>query len=176
MAGKKKPTGQTPSELDWTEIERVLKLMAKHGLEEFEYSDGALHVRLKKAGTDRPSTPNETASAAGEAPALSHAATAPAASVTPTAEVAGENQHVVKSPIVGTYYAAPSPGSPAFVHVGDRVALGQVLCIIEAMKLMNEIESDVAGELTRIFVENGQPVEYGEPLFAIRPAGPVRAA
>lgn len=76
---------------------------------------------------------------------------------------------MVKSPIVGTYYASPSPGSEPFVTVGAHVEAGHVLCIIEAMKLMNEIESEVAGEVVRIFVENGQPVEYGEPLFGIHP-------
>jgi len=81
---------------------------------------------------------------------------------------ASEDVHVVKSPIVGTFYAAPSVGGEPFVKVGSRVDEGQALCIIEAMKLMNEIESDVAGEVVRIFVENGQPVEYGEALFGIR--------
>ena len=79
-----------------------------------------------------------------------------------------EELHLVKSPIVGTYYESPSPGSPPFVKTGDRVTQGQVLCIVEAMKLMNEIESDVAGEVVKILVSNGQPVEYGQPLFAIR--------
>ncbi|HVB33928.1 MAG TPA: acetyl-CoA carboxylase biotin carboxyl carrier protein [Patescibacteria group bacterium] len=160
MAGKKKPKGPAPSVLDWSEVEHVLKLMAEHGLEEFEYSDGPLHVKVKKASANRAATPGEAAEAAAS----------------PSAEAAGEDLHVVKSPIVGTFYAAPNPDAPAFVRVGDRVSAGQALCIIEAMKLMNEIESDVAGEIARIFVENGQPVEYGEPLFAIRPAGPVRAA
>ena len=171
MAGKKKNGNPISSEINWDAIERVLKLMAKHGLEEFEYSDGALHVRLKKAAGNRASAPAEVA------PALAVAETAaPPPAATQAAEDAGEKLHIVKSPIVGTYYTAPKPGAPVFVHVGDRVASGQVLCIIEAMKLMNEIESDVAGEIARVFVENGQPVEYGEPLFAIRPAGPVRAA
>jgi acetyl-CoA carboxylase biotin carboxyl carrier protein len=76
--------------------------------------------------------------------------------------------HVVKSPIVGTFYGAPSPGADPFVTAGARVEAGQVLCIIEAMKLMNEIEADVAGELVQIYAENGKPVEYGEPLFGIR--------
>jgi acetyl-CoA carboxylase biotin carboxyl carrier protein len=76
---------------------------------------------------------------------------------------------MVKSPIVGTFYESPSPGSPAFVKVGDAVEVGQVLCIIEAMKLMNEIESDMAGEIVKRTVANSQPVEYGQPLFAIRP-------
>ena len=84
------------------------------------------------------------------------------------AEAAEEELHLVKSPIVGTYYESPSPGSPPFVKPGDRVTQGQVLCIVEAMKLMNEIESDVAGELVKILVSNGQPVEYGQPLFSVR--------
>ena len=75
----------------------------------------------------------------------------------------------IKSPLVGTLYAAPQPDAPPFVHLGDTVEVGQVLCVVEAMKLMNEIEADIAGEIARIFVENAQPVEYGEPLFAIRP-------
>ena len=81
-----------------------------------------------------------------------------------------EDLHLVKSPIVGTYYEAPSPGAEAFVKIGAHVESGQTLCIVEAMKLMNEIESDESGELIRIFVENGQPVEYGQPLYGIRPS------
>jgi acetyl-CoA carboxylase biotin carboxyl carrier protein len=77
--------------------------------------------------------------------------------------------HVVKSPIVGTFYESPSPGSPAFVKIGDQVEMGQVICIVEAMKLMNEIESDAAGEVVKRLVQNGQPVEYGQALFAVRP-------
>jgi acetyl-CoA carboxylase biotin carboxyl carrier protein len=77
--------------------------------------------------------------------------------------------HVIKSPIVGTFYAAPSPGTPSFVKVGDTIQAGQVVCIVEAMKLMNEIESDISGEVVRPLVDNGQPVEYGQGLFAIRP-------
>ncbi|MGB7137189.1 MAG: acetyl-CoA carboxylase biotin carboxyl carrier protein, partial [Acidobacteriaceae bacterium] len=80
-----------------------------------------------------------------------------------------ETLHVVKSPIVGTFYESPSPGSPAFVKIGDQVEVGQVLCIVEAMKLMNEIESDAAGEIVKRLVQNGQPVEYGQSLFAVRP-------
>ena len=96
------------------------------------------------------------------APPASSAAHAPAAS--------SEDLHLVKSPIVGTYYGAPSPGAEPFVKVGGFVETGQTLCIVEAMKLMNEIESDSSGEVLRVFVENGQPVEYGQPLFGIRPS------
>ena len=78
--------------------------------------------------------------------------------------------HIVKSPIVGTFYESPSPGSPPFVKPGDLVESGQVLCIVEAMKLMNEIESDVAGEIVKRFVQTGQPIEYGQPLFSVRPS------
>ena len=87
----------------------------------------------------------------------------------PVEPVPEENLHIVKSPIVGTFYEAPSPGAPPFVKVGDTVELGQVLCIVEAMKLLNEIESDVAGEIVKKMGSNGQPIEYGQELFAIRP-------
>jgi acetyl-CoA carboxylase biotin carboxyl carrier protein len=83
---------------------------------------------------------------------------------------ASEDLHLVKSPIVGTFYGSPSPGAEAFVKIGSHVDVGQTLCIVEAMKLMNEIESEVSGEVLRIFAENGQPVEYGQPLFGIRPS------
>jgi acetyl-CoA carboxylase biotin carboxyl carrier protein len=96
----------------------------------------------------------------------------PAASAAPAPSAAAEDEdkdlYVVKSPIVGTFYESPSPGSPPFVKPGDHVDAGQALCIIEAMKLMNEIEADVAGEIVKRFATNGQPVEYGQPLFGIR--------
>ena len=89
----------------------------------------------------------------------------------PAASPSGPEDHIVKSPIVGTFYTSPSPDAPAFFKVGDHVSKGQVICIVEAMKLMNEIEADVTGTLARVLVENNQPVEYGQPLFAIRPNG-----
>ncbi|MGH7186908.1 MAG: acetyl-CoA carboxylase biotin carboxyl carrier protein, partial [Pseudomonadota bacterium] len=115
-----------------------------------------------------PTTP-PTHPAAPPEPAAS--AAAPVA-VRPAAAARAEEEglHQVRSPIVGTFYEAPSPGAPPLVRVGDQVTAGQVLCIIEAMKLMNEIESDVAGEIVKKFVSNGQPVEYGQPLFAVRAA------
>jgi acetyl-CoA carboxylase biotin carboxyl carrier protein len=93
---------------------------------------------------------------------------APAAPPAPVDVVPEEELHIVKSPIVGTFYEAPSPGAPPFVKVGDIVEVGQVLCIVEAMKLLNEIESDVAGEIVKKMSSNGQPIEYGQELFAIR--------
>ena len=102
-------------------------------------------------------------------PAAGTAAPAAAAAAAPAAAEAGDGAHMVKSPIVGTFYDAPSPGAEPFVKVGDMVQVGQVLCIVEAMKLMNEIESDVAGEVVRVIPKAGQPVEYGQELFAIKP-------
>ena len=103
--------------------------------------------------------------------ASSAPASAPAAASSPPPVAAGKDEglHTITSPIVGTFYEAPSPGSPPFVKPGDAVDVGQVLCIIEAMKLMNEIECDVAGEVVKRVVNNGQPVEYGQPLFEVRP-------
>lgn len=161
----KKPTPKSaaPPGLAWEEIERVLGLMARHGLEEFEYEDEHIRVRLKKPSG------NFASPAAHATGTSSAAASVHSAGEAPPAAEREETLHLIKSPIVGTFYASPQPGAPPFVHVGDRVQPGQVLCIIEAMKLMNEIEADIAGEVVRIFVENGQPVEYGEPLFALRP-------
>jgi acetyl-CoA carboxylase biotin carboxyl carrier protein len=159
---------------DLAEVTGILEFMEKHSLEEFEYENGNYRIRLRKAGSHH-STAVRTFAGPPEI-VVSHAASASAdASSSSSGQPAAleapipENLHVIKSPIVGTFYASSSPGSPPFVRVGDHAESGQVLCIIEAMKLMNEIEADVAGEVMRIFVENGQPVEYGEPLFAIHP-------
>ena len=147
-----------------------MRFMSEHHLEEFEYSRGDLRIRLKKPGA------NMVVAAPRPAAEIIVPATMPAAPSTSTetdaeAEVrGGEDLHLVKSPIVGTFYASPSPGAEPFVKVGMHVDSGQTLCIVEAMKLMNEIESEVSGEVLRIFAENGQPVEYGQPLFGVRPS------
>lgn len=177
MKGKKKSANRTEAivpGVDVGQLERLLAFMAQHGLEEFEYSRGDLHIRLRKPianSNPRPpaslATPEIVVAAPGPSATADEAAAAPRESAAETARA--EDLDIVKSPIVGTFYEAPSPGAEPFVKLGDHVEPGQVLCIIEAMKLMNEIESDVGGEVMRIFVENGQPVEYGEPLFAIRP-------
>lgn len=156
--------------VDFAEVERILDFMQKHGLEEFEYERNSFRIRLRK-----PSPAAPVAARAAVPPPMTTEAiapvheAAPAAPARPAPETPGEDLHVIKSPIVGTFYASPNPGTDAFVAVGSRVEIGQVLCIIEAMKLMNEIESDAAGEVARIFVENGHPVEYGQALFGIRP-------
>jgi acetyl-CoA carboxylase biotin carboxyl carrier protein len=157
------------------ELERILAVMNQHGLEEFEYESGDLRIRLRKPAAPVRPAGRSAAPADILAPGPEHAASPAEAPASPSASSAAADSshaddfHVVKSPIVGTFYAAPSPDAQPFVRVGDRVESGQALCIIEAMKLMNEIESDVAGEVIRIFVESGQAVEYGEPLFSIHP-------
>src|SRR5579862_7655287 len=166
--------------VDLGQLERLLSFMSEHGLEEFEYAHGDLRIRLKKAITPPNQPPNwalpaaPTQAPAGmqpPAPAPVPVASPAAAEPTQTVAEPPEDQHIIKSPIVGTYYAGPNPDSPPFVKAGDTVEVGQTVCIIEAMKLMNEIEADISGQVVRILVENGQPVEYGEPLFSLRPAG-----
>jgi acetyl-CoA carboxylase biotin carboxyl carrier protein len=153
------------------QIEQLLRFMSEHNLEEFEYSRGDLRIRLKKPSAAVPMMQRSMGVPEIIVPGVSERPLAAAASAlaAPEARIS-EDLHLVKSPIVGTYYEAPSPGAEAFVKVGVHVESGQTLCIVEAMKLMNEIESDESGELIRIFVENGQPVEYGQPLFGIRPS------
>jgi acetyl-CoA carboxylase biotin carboxyl carrier protein len=172
MKHKKSPKSAASSTLASPEIqhiEELLRLMSEHNLEEFEYSDGDLKIRLKKPSigiASRSMGAPEIIIASGAAP---QAASAAASASAPESR-STDDLHLVKSPIVGTYYEAPSPGAEAFLKVGAYVETGQTLCIVEAMKLMNEIESDISGEVLRIFVENGQPVEYGQPLFGIRPS------
>ena len=157
--------------VDLGEVERLLEFMQKHRLEQFEYERDGVHILLKKASTR---TAAESRPAAQEASTNERVEPRATAAVPEALEGAGgaraadEGLHVVKSPIVGTFYAAASPGAEPFVTVGTQVTPGQVLCIIEAMKLMNEIEADVKGEVAKIFVENAHPVEYGERLFGIR--------
>jgi acetyl-CoA carboxylase biotin carboxyl carrier protein len=153
------------------QIEQILRTMSEHNLEEFEYSRGDLRIRIKKPSANvvltAPRVIAEPEIIVAGAPSSHLTASAGAA---PTESRVSEDLHLVKSPIVGTFYGSPSPGAEAFVKVGGHIEAGETLCIVEAMKLMNEIESDVSGEVLRIFVDNGQPVEYGQPLFGIRPS------
>jgi acetyl-CoA carboxylase biotin carboxyl carrier protein len=179
---KKQPAGSdiaVPG-VDLGQLERLLSFMSEHGLEEFEYAHGDLRIRLKKAIPAAEAAPvlalpvAQAAAppvAAAQVPAIASQAAPQAASAPVPAAPAAVDEHIIKSPIVGTFYAGSSPDAGPFVRVGDLVEAGQTVCIIEAMKLMNEIEADIAGELARVMVENGQPVEYGEPLFALRPTG-----
>jgi acetyl-CoA carboxylase biotin carboxyl carrier protein len=157
------------------ELRELVEFLKANGIAEFDMEQDDLKVRIKFAGEpgagsaggfDMAQLSRLMASAPAAAPAV--AAPARASAAADLAAELEEKLHEVKSPIVGTFYESPSPGAPAFVKVGDQVEVGQVLCIVEAMKLMNEIESDVAGEVVRRIASSGQPVEYGQPLFAIR--------
>ena len=156
-------------------IEQLLRFMTEHNLEEFEYANGDLKIRLKKPSAGAPpprplAAPEIIVAGAGNSQGALPPVPAPAAPASAEGGRSSEELHLIKSPIVGTYYESPSPGAEPFVKIGGYVETGQTLCIVEAMKLMNEIESDASGEVLRIFVENGQPVEYGQPLFGIRPS------
>jgi len=159
------------------ELKELIEFLIEKDIAEFELERGDVKVRIKRAGEHfavhghgeprfyavpaAPAAPEMGGGPAG-GPGLSAAPPAPA-------PVPEETFHMVKSPIVGTFYESPSPGAPPFVKAGDTVEEGQVLCIVEAMKLLNEIESDVAGEIVKKMAVNGQPIEYGQDLFAIRP-------
>ena len=152
--------------MDFEEIKQILALVKEHELAEFELAHQDFKIRIRK------DTAVQTVMAAplpiaAVAQAVAPTAPPPPAPVAPAVEE-GDELAVVKSPIVGTYYHAPEPGAPAYASVGDVVRKGQVLCIIEAMKLMNEIESEYDGEIVKAYVENGKPVQFGERLFAIK--------
>ena len=145
------------------DIRQILDLVREHELAEFEIERDGLKVRIRKAG-------HEVTLVAPAAPVAMPAAVSAVAAAAPAAPEPADavNLAIIKSPIVGTFYRAPEPGAANFVEVGDRVRKGQVLCIIEAMKLMNEIECDTEGEITAVYLENGRPVQFGERLFAVR--------
>ena len=151
------------------DIRKVLDLVREHDLAEFELEQDGLKVRVRKAGHDvQIVAPAPVAMAPAPAPVPVAVPTAAAPAERPDEPAAEVDLGIVKSPIVGTFYRAPEPGAPNFVEVGTQVRKGQVLCIIEAMKLMNEIECDTAGEVTAVYVENGRPVQFGDRLFAVR--------
>jgi len=156
--------------MDFTDIERILTLVRDHDLAEFELERDGLKVRVRKAGAPTFHAAPIPAAAAPVAPAALPPAPAPGAPSAPALREETETLElaVVKSPIVGTFYRSPEPGAPSFVEIGQRVKKDQVLCIIEAMKLMNEITSEYDGEIVSAYVENGKPVQYGERLFAIK--------
>jgi acetyl-CoA carboxylase biotin carboxyl carrier protein len=146
------------------ELKELIEFLIEKDIAEFELERGDVKVKIKRGGQTtvvhaQADTPYPLY-ANGVVAEPRHTAAEPAAQ---------ENLHIIKSPIVGTLYEAPSPGAPPFVKIGDEVEIGQVLCIVEAMKLLNEIESDVAGEIVKKLGTNGQPIEYGQELFAIRP-------
>ncbi|MCL4812143.1 MAG: acetyl-CoA carboxylase biotin carboxyl carrier protein [Vicinamibacteraceae bacterium] len=151
------------------DLKQILELVREHDLAEFEYEQDGLKLRVRKAGAAAPVVAPAVAVAPAPLP-VTAAASAGVAASPPTPVPGGDTEEfaIVTSPIVGTFYRAPSPEASSFVEVGGSVRKGQVLCIIEAMKLMNEIESEYEGEVVKVYVENGQPVQYGERLFAIK--------
>ena len=159
--------------MEFDDIEKILALVREHDLAEFELERDGLKLKVKKAHGPAPSLmspvqmPNPMPALQPPMPAAPPATTTHAAPPAPVVDDEVELA-VVKSPIVGTFYRSPEPGAPSFVEVGQRVQKDQVLCIIEAMKLMNEITSEYDGELVSAYVENGKPVQYGERLFAIK--------
>ena len=159
------------------ELKELIEFLIEKDIAEFELERGDVKVKIKRAGEHTvvhshaeprfyavPPAPSVPIQMAATPPAV-----APPSATTASAPAPEEGLHTVKSPIVGTFYEAPSPGAPPFVKLGDAVEVGQVLCIVEAMKLLNEIESDVAGEIVKKLATNGQPIEYGQELFVIRP-------
>ena len=166
---------------DLKELRELVEFLKENGIAKFEMEREDLKVALEFAGApaaaagidlaqltallgaQRAAVPLPAAAAPVAAAPVAAAPAAPAVEADPHA-----GAHIVKSPIVGTFYDAPSPDAEPFVQVGDKVSVGKVLCIVEAMKLMNEIESDAAGEVVKVFVKPGQPVEYGQPLFAVK--------
>ena len=170
--------GSHPTRMNQKELKELIEFLIEKDIAEFELERGDVKVRIKRAGEHTfvhsqaeprfyavPAAP----AAATELGAVPVAAAPAVAAAPPAAPAPEEGLHMVKSPIVGTFYEAPSPGAPPFVKPGDMVEVGQVLCIVEAMKLLNEIESDVAGEIVKKLAVNGQPIEYGQDLFVVRP-------
>ncbi len=179
--GKSAPASKAPKASETVgleEIKGLIALVARESFAEFEFEAGEMRFRIRKGGEPVVMAPAPAPVILGSPVAHVAAQTAPAAApvamaapapAAPAAAPADEpGLHYLTSPIVGTFYRASNPNAPSFVNAGDRVKPGQTLCIVEAMKLMNEIECDVAGEVVKVLVENGQPVEYGERLFAIR--------
>jgi acetyl-CoA carboxylase biotin carboxyl carrier protein len=160
---------------DIQDLKELIEFLKQYQVAEFDLDRGDVKIRLKFNQPEAsPAGLSDLARMLASVPhtaAPGHAQTNPSVAAIPVAHSVpepAEDLHIVKSPIVGTFYGSPSPGAPPFVNPGDRVEKGQVICIVEAMKLMNEIETDAAGEIVKCMVSNGQPIEFGQPLFSIR--------
>jgi acetyl-CoA carboxylase biotin carboxyl carrier protein len=161
--------------VDIADLKEILGILEEQDITEFELEQDGVKLRVCRSGAGRGTVSGSSANVGGmvleahggEGGTVVRAAPAPAPASVPES---GPGGLVVTSPIVGTFYRAPDPNSPPFVNVGDHIKVGQVLCIIEAMKLMNEIEAEAAGEILKIHVENGQAVQYGDALFTVKPA------
>ncbi len=154
--------------MDIRKIKKMIELLEESGIAEIEIKEGEETLRIARALPSQPPVYAQMpVPVAPAAPSPAQAAPAPAPAG-PAAVRAGAGEHIVTAPMVGTYYSAPSPGAKNFVEIGDEVELGQVMCIIEAMKMMNQIEAEKAGKVQAILVKNGEPVEFGQPLFIIQ--------
>ena len=154
--------------MDIRKIKKLIELLEESGIAEIEIKEGeeALRISRMSTGTAVSQLPAVALPLAPSLPVPAKAA-APAVAEAPVAAKAKANEHVITAPMVGTFYGAPSPGAKPFVEIGDEIKVGQVLCIIEAMKMMNQIEADRAGRVTSIMARNGDPVEFGQPLFVV---------
>lgn len=169
-------TGRPAASVNMDELRELIALLRENGLAEFELEREGFRVRLRRESTNTSARNSEVVSA--PAPPPSQVETVVAQKPGPTVQHPGAQAetaasvdldlHIISSPIVGTFYRSPSPTAEAFVKIGSNVEPDSVVCIIEAMKLMNEIQAEAAGEIVKIYVENGQPVEYGQPLFGLR--------
>jgi len=148
--------------MDIRKVKKLIELLEESGIAEIEIKEGEESVRISRGPTGPVQQVYTTAPHAAPVAPAAAAAPAPAAPPPPKS-----NEYVVTAPMVGTFYAAASPGAKPFVDIGDEVKVGQVLCIIEAMKMMNQIESDKSGRITSVMVQNGEPVEFGQPLYTI---------
>jgi acetyl-CoA carboxylase biotin carboxyl carrier protein len=155
---------------DMKDLRELIEFLKQYQVAEFDLDRGDIKIRLKFAQPAAPTAGIADLARLAGAAVPAQAAPPAESTASPTAPAADPDAglHILKSPIVGTFYGSPSPGAPAFVSPGDRVEKGQVICIVEAMKLMNEIESDAAGEIVKCYITNGQPIEFGQPLFSIR--------
>ena len=157
--------------MDIRKIKKLIELLEESGIAEIEIKEGEEAVRISRMQVNPPppAYPQfmHVAAAPVAAPQIESAARAPAPAAEAAAAKPKPNEHVITAPMVGTFYASPSPGAKAFIEIGDEIKVGQVLCIIEAMKMMNQIEADRAGKVTSIMARNGDPVEFGQPLFVV---------
>ena len=153
--------------MDIRKVKKLIELLDESGIAEIEITEGEEAVRISRYATGAPAAPAPAPVAAAPAPQAPSPAAAPAQAPEPAAGPPDEDGYLVPAPMVGTFYSASSPGAAPYVQVGDRVSEGDTLCIIEAMKMMNQIEADVSGTIKSIRVQNGEPIEYGQTLFVI---------
>jgi acetyl-CoA carboxylase biotin carboxyl carrier protein len=156
--------------MDIRKIKKLIELLEESGIAEIEIKEGEEAVRISRLGAGGPpgqAMPQVHAAAAPAPPSATPAAAPAVLAAEAAAAKPKSNEHVITAPMVGTFYASPSPGAKAFVEIGDEIKVGQVLCIIEAMKMMNQIEADRAGRIASVMARNGDPVEFGQPLFVV---------